>query len=88
MRRVAKLDEFGLEAVWLFPTLGILYEELIKHDIEAVTHVFTAFNRWLDDDWGFDYQDRIFSSPYITLADLDWACRSSNGRSTTGRVTW
>jgi hypothetical protein len=73
--RIAKLDEFGLEAVWLFPTLGILYEELIKHDIEAVTTLFTAFNRWLDDDWGFDYQGRIFASPYITLADLDWAIR-------------
>ena len=36
--RIAKLDEFGLEAVWLFPTLGILYEELLKHDIDAVTH--------------------------------------------------
>ena len=54
--RIAKLDEFGLEAVWLFPTLGILYEELLKHDIEAVTTLFTAFNRWLDDDWGLDYQ--------------------------------
>jgi predicted TIM-barrel fold metal-dependent hydrolase len=73
--RIAKLDEFGLEAVWLFPTLGILYEELIKHDIEAVTTLFTAFNRWLDDDWGLDYRGRIFSSPYITLADLDWAIR-------------
>ena len=73
--RIAKLDEFGLEAVWLFPTLGILYEELIKHDIEAVTTLFTAFNRWLDDDWGLDYQGRIFASPYITLADLDWAIR-------------
>ena len=34
-----------------------------------------AFNRWLDDDWGFDYQDRIFAAPYISLADLDWAVR-------------
>ncbi len=73
--RIAKLDEFGLEGVWLFPTLGILYEELIKHDIEAVTTLFSAFNRWLDDDWGLDYQGRIFASPYITLADLDWAVR-------------
>jgi len=71
--RVAKLDEFGLEGVWLFPTLGILYEELIKHDIEAVTTLFSAFNRWLADDWGFEYEGRIFASPYISLADLDWA---------------
>jgi predicted TIM-barrel fold metal-dependent hydrolase len=73
--RVAKLDEHGLEAVWLFPTLGILYEELLKHDITAVTTLFTAFNRWLDDDWGLAYENKIFASPYITLADLDWAIR-------------
>jgi predicted TIM-barrel fold metal-dependent hydrolase len=73
--RVAKLDEFGLEAVWLFPTLGILYEELLKHDVEAVTTLFTAFNRWLEEDWGCNYQDRIFAAPYITLADLDWAIK-------------
>jgi len=73
--RLAKLDEHGLEAVWLFPTLGMLYEELLKHDIEAVTTLFSAFNRWLDDDWGFAYDNRIFAAPYVTLADLDWAIR-------------
>ncbi len=71
--RVARLDEFGLEAVWLFPTLGMLYEELLKHDGEAVTLTFTAFNRWLDEDWGCNYRDRIFAAPYISLCDLDWA---------------
>ena len=54
--RVAKLDEFGLESIWLFPTLGILYEELLGDDVFAITQTFTAFNRWLDDDWGFAYQ--------------------------------
>ena len=73
--RVAQLDEHGLEAAWLFPTLGVLYEELLKHDIEAVTTLFSGFNRWLDDDWGFAYQDRLFAAPYLTLADLDWAIR-------------
>ncbi len=48
--RVAKLQEQGLEAVWLFPTLGVLYEELLKHDVEAVKTQFTAFNRWVDED--------------------------------------
>jgi predicted TIM-barrel fold metal-dependent hydrolase len=73
--RIAKLDEFGLEAIWLFPTLGILYEELLGNDVFAITQTFTAFNRWLDDDWGFAYRDRIFAAPYITLSDLDWAIR-------------
>ncbi|MGH8979034.1 MAG: amidohydrolase family protein [Acidimicrobiia bacterium] len=71
--RLGRLDEFGLEAVWLFPTLGMLYEELLKHDIGAVTLTFTAFNRWLDEDWGCNYRDRIFAAPYLSLCDLDWA---------------
>jgi len=71
--RLATMDEFDLEAVWLFPTLGVLYEELLKHDPEAVTLTFTAFNRWLEEDWGFAYQDRIFAAPYLSLCDVDWA---------------
>jgi hypothetical protein len=71
--RLRTMDEFGLEWIWMFPTLGILYEELLKHDIEAVKTTFTSFNRWLDEDWGFNYQDRIFSAPYISLCDVDWA---------------
>jgi predicted TIM-barrel fold metal-dependent hydrolase len=72
--RVAKVEEQGLEAMWLFPTLGVLYEELLKHDTEAVVTLFRAFNRWLDEDWGCSYKGRIFASPYITLADVDFAC--------------
>jgi predicted TIM-barrel fold metal-dependent hydrolase len=70
--RLQVMDELGLEAVWLFPTLGVLYEELLKHDPEAVTITFRAFNRWLDEDWGYAYQDRIFAAPYLSLADVDW----------------
>jgi len=68
------LDQQGLEACWLFPTLGVLYEEPLKHDIEALTTTFRAFNRWLDEDWGCNYNDRIYAAAYITLADVDWAC--------------
>ena len=73
--------------MWLFPTLGMLYEELLKHDIDAVTLTFTAFNRWLDEDWGCNYHDRIFAAPYISLVrrrlgDL----ASSSGRSTAARA--
>ena len=73
--RVATLDEHGLSSVWLFPTLGMLYEELLRNDPYAVTQTFTAFNRWLDEDWGFDRGDgRIFAAPYLSLCDVDWAC--------------
>jgi predicted TIM-barrel fold metal-dependent hydrolase len=73
--RIMRMDEFGLEALWLFPTLGMLYEELLKHDPQAVTLTFTAFNRWVEEDWGFAFEDRIFAAPYISLCDVDWAVR-------------
>jgi predicted TIM-barrel fold metal-dependent hydrolase len=71
--RLAKMDEQGLEWTWLFPTLGVLYEELLKEDVEALTASFRAFNRWLVEDWGFAYKNRIFAAPYLSLADVDWA---------------
>lgn len=78
--RIRVLDQQNLEAVWLFPTLGVLYEELLKHDPEAVQITFRAFNRWLEEDWGFAYQNRIFAAPYIALGrvedgvrELEWA---------------
>ena len=71
--RLRTLDAQGLEAVWLFPTLGMIYEELLKHDPEAVAITFRAFNRWLEEDWGFHHEDRIFAAPYLSLADVDWA---------------
>jgi predicted TIM-barrel fold metal-dependent hydrolase len=72
--RLATMDVHGLDKIWLFPTLGMVYEEELRHDPEAVAVLFRAFNRWVEEDWGFDYQDRIFAAPYLTLADLDFAC--------------
>jgi predicted TIM-barrel fold metal-dependent hydrolase len=71
--RVETLDAQGLEGCFLFPTLGMIYEELLKDDPEAVGKTFRAFNRWLAEDWTFDYQGRILTAPYLSLADVDWA---------------
>jgi len=78
--RVALLDEQGLAGCLMFPTLGVGMEESLVHDPEACVAAFRAFNRWIDDDWGFAYQGRIFAAPYITLLDekaaeteVEWA---------------
>jgi hypothetical protein len=73
--RVARIEEQGLEAIWLFPTAGILYEQAMSHDTEALCTMTEGFNRWLDEDWGLTYKGKLFSAPYVTLADVDWACR-------------
>jgi predicted TIM-barrel fold metal-dependent hydrolase len=61
------MDAQGIEACFLFPTLGVGLEEALCHDPEAAAATFTAFNRWMEDDWGYAYQNRIFAAPYISL---------------------
>jgi hypothetical protein len=73
--RVARAEEQGLAGTWLFPTAGVLYEQALSHDIEALCVMTQGFNRWLEEDWGLSYKGKLFSAPYITLADVDWACR-------------
>lgn len=71
--RVQVLDAQGLAGALLFPTLGVGVEQSLRNDPEATMHCLSAFNRWLEDDWGFDYQGRIFAAPMLSLADPDAA---------------
>jgi predicted TIM-barrel fold metal-dependent hydrolase len=67
--RLAVMDGQGLDGCFLFPTLGVGIEEALLPDIDAVQASFTAFNRWLEDDWGYAYQDRLFAAPLLSLTD-------------------
>ncbi len=71
--RIELLDAQGLQACFLFPTLGVGMEAALEQDPAALTAAFGGFNRWLADDWGFAYRDRLFAAGYLTLADPDWA---------------
>ncbi len=57
----------------LFPTLGCGVEQALRFDIAATMATITAFNRWLEEDWGFAYEGRIITAPMISLADPDAA---------------
>jgi predicted TIM-barrel fold metal-dependent hydrolase len=71
--RIEVMDRQGLDAAFLFPTLGVGMESSLAGDPEAVLAAFRGFNRWLLDDWTYDYRGRLFAAPYLTLADVDWA---------------
>ena len=71
--RLRVMDEQGLGGAVLFPTLAVGMEVALQHDPEAAVAAFRAFNRWLEDDWGYAYQDRLFAAPVITLMDIDAA---------------
>lgn len=71
--RIALMDEQGMEACFMFPTLAVGMEEAVKHDPDLAHAVFHSFNRWAVEEWGVAYKDRIFTAPYITLLDPDQA---------------
>lgn len=73
--RLRCMDEQGVEAAWLFPSQGVCMEGPMQPDIEASVHILRAFNRWLEEDWGFAYRDRIFAVPFLTLSDVDQAVK-------------
>jgi predicted TIM-barrel fold metal-dependent hydrolase len=62
----------SLEAILLFPTLGCGVEEGLKHDVPATMASLTAFNTWLEEDWGF-HNGRLIAAPMLSLADPEAA---------------
>jgi predicted TIM-barrel fold metal-dependent hydrolase len=78
--RLKVMTEQGVEKALLFPTLGVTVEGMFAEDVDILYDGFHAFNRWLQDDWGFAYQNRIYGVPYIpmmevdrSVAELEWA---------------
>lgn len=67
--RLRVMNEQDIAATLLFPTLGVGVEEALRDDAEAASAAFGAFNRWLDEDWGYAYEGRIFAIPYIPMLD-------------------
>jgi predicted TIM-barrel fold metal-dependent hydrolase len=71
--RLELMDKQGIERVWLFPTLGVCTEHFMADDVEQTYANLRAFNRWLQDDWGFNYKERIYAAPLLSLLDLSQA---------------
>ncbi|HXP33866.1 MAG TPA: amidohydrolase family protein [Acidimicrobiales bacterium] len=71
--RLQLMDEQGLDRTLMFPTLASLVEERMRDDPELIHEVIHALNRWLYETWQFDYENRIFSTPIITLPIVERA---------------
>jgi predicted TIM-barrel fold metal-dependent hydrolase len=69
--RLAALDEFGLDAAVLFPNFGLIWEEMLAGDLEALTGNLTACNRWQAEN-GAAGNGRLHPVAHLTLRDADW----------------
>lgn len=73
--RLAWMDEESIEAVVMWPSLGLGMEWQLRDDPAACVANLRSFNRWVDETWGFAYRQRIFAVPTLTLVDLGEAVR-------------
>jgi predicted TIM-barrel fold metal-dependent hydrolase len=71
--RVALMDRQGLEKALMFPTMGVTWEYELRHDVPTLYANLRSFNRWLEDEWGFGVDGRIYGVPLLSLFDLDRA---------------
>lgn len=71
--RLKFMDSEGVEAAVLYPSLAVMVEQHLKNDVEATYANLNAFNRWIEDDWGYNTEGRLFSVPLMSLLDIDQA---------------
>jgi predicted TIM-barrel fold metal-dependent hydrolase len=71
--RLELMDELGIQRTLMFPTLASLIEERMRDDPELIHVVVHALNQWLEETWGFNHKDRIYTTPVISLPILDKA---------------
>jgi predicted TIM-barrel fold metal-dependent hydrolase len=71
--RLEVMDQQGIGAALLFPTFGCGVEQGLKDDVPATMATLSAFNRWLEEDWGFAFEERLFGAAMLSFADVDAA---------------
>ena len=76
--RLELMDELGIQRSLMFPTLASLLEERMRDDTELIHVVVHSLNQWIDDVWSFNYKDRIFATPVISLPIVDKAIEELN----------
>ena len=71
--RLELMDELGLDRALMWPTLASLVEERLRDDPDTIHVVIHALNEWMHETWTFNYEDRIFPTPVITLPIVEKA---------------
>jgi hypothetical protein len=67
------MDEIGLDRALMWPTLASLVEERLRDDPDAIHVVVHALNQWMLEQWTFNFDNRIFPTPVITLPIVEKA---------------
>lgn len=71
--RIKVMDGQGVERAVLFPSAMALSVENYVKSVPAAYANIRAFNRWFDEEWGFNRDGRLFAPALLSLADRELA---------------
>ena len=73
--RYKAMDAQEVQACLMLPTTGLLVENECSRNLqpEVWYALMRSFNRWLEEDWGYGSDGRIFGVPLVSLLDPDLA---------------
>lgn len=70
--RLALMDRQGVDGCLMFPNVAVAVEHYMQTDEQLYANL-RALNRWIEDDWGYAYRERIFAPPMLSLRNLEMA---------------
>jgi predicted TIM-barrel fold metal-dependent hydrolase len=73
-KRLIQLQEQQIEKSIMYPGGWGLLAEAYLPDTEVLYDNLTAFNRWINEDWGFTYKDTIYAPALLSMRDVDRSC--------------
>lgn len=74
-KRITQLAEQQIEKSIMYPGGWALFAEAYLDGIDPLYDNFESFNKWINEDWGFNYKDTIYAPAMLSLRDLDRACQ-------------
>jgi predicted TIM-barrel fold metal-dependent hydrolase len=71
--RLQLMERQGVEKCILYPAGMALAAEHYVSDTDALYANLRSFNRWYNETWGFNHQDRLYATAILSLRDVELA---------------
>jgi predicted TIM-barrel fold metal-dependent hydrolase len=72
--RLKQLDEQQVERTIMYPGGWALMAEEYLKGVDPLYDNLEAFNKWINEDWGFNFNNRIYAPAMLSMRDLGRAC--------------
>lgn len=73
--RIDWMDSAGVHGALTFPNLFSVIESRMDFDHDFLYATAHSLNQYIDEEWGFARDGRLFMTPVISLADIDLAVK-------------